>query len=134
MAGVTGAAELAAALTAGATAVEVGVPLVVTKTAADMVALVQRNASGRPGPNAPTGDYRASWSVEILDPAPLAFSASAGTDRVQANRLEYGFVGTDSLGRTFDQPPYPHMGPAADVIDPVFAAAMEALAAKAVAW
>lgn len=135
MAGVTGARELAAQLTAGATAVETLMPAVVTKCAADMVALVQQNASGRPGPNAPTGDYRGSWSP----PEPVAaglgvFALSVGTDRPQAMRLEYGFVGADSLGRVYDQQPYPHMGPAVDVIEPIFHAAMEAVAAKAITW
>lgn len=132
--GVTGARELVAAFTEGAAQTELLMPLVVEKTAADLVALVQQHASGRPGPNAPTGDYRGSWGVEILEATTTSTSASVGTDRAQANRLEYGFNGTDSLGRTFDQQPYPHMGPAADIIEPVFHAAMEAVAAKAVPW
>jgi hypothetical protein len=65
---------------------------------------------------------------------PGEVSWSAGTDRAQANRLEYGFVGTDSLGRTYDQPPYEHHGPAVDVIEPIFHAAMEKVAQKATAW
>lgn len=132
--GVTGARELVAALTAGAAKAEQLVPVVVEKTAHDLVALVQRNASGRPGPNAPTGDYRASWDVQIVEADPTAFSASAGTNRPQANRLEYGFVGADSLGRVFDQPPYPHMGPAVDEIEPIFYAAMAKVAEAAIPW
>lgn len=131
---VQGAAKLAAELTAGAARCEALVPVVVEKTAHDLTALIQQNASGRPGPNAPTGDYRGSWTVQIDDPSPAAFTASTGTDRAQANRLEYGFVGTDSLGRTFDQPPYPHMGPAVDVIEPVFYAAMAKVAEQAITW
>jgi hypothetical protein len=135
VAGVAGARELAAQLTAGATAVETLMPAVIEKCAADLVALVQQNASGRPGPNAPTGDYRGSWSPPMpVEAGPASFALSVGTDRPQAARLEYGFVGTDSLGRTFDQPPYPHMGPAVDVIEPVFHAAMDAAAAKALTW
>jgi hypothetical protein len=126
---------LAAALAEGAAQTELLMPAVVTKCAADMVALVQQNASGRPGPNAPTGDYRGSWSPPLPVEAGLgAIALSVGTDRPQAMRLEYGFVGTDSIGRTFDQQPYPHMGPAADVIEPVFHAAMDAVAAKALPW
>jgi hypothetical protein len=107
---------------------------VVEKTAHDLVALVQMRASGRPGPNAPTGDYRGSWDVEPIEVSPTSVSLSAGTDRAQANRLEYGFVGTDSIGRTFDQPPYPHMGPAVDEIEPIFYAAMAKVAEQAVTW
>jgi hypothetical protein len=57
-----------------------------------------------------------------------------GTDRAQANRLERGFVGTDSIGRTYDQPPYPHHGPAVDVIEPLYYLAMEKVSEQAVRW
>ena len=133
--GVAGARELVAALTEGAATVQALVPVVVEKCAADLVALVQQNASHRPGPNAPTGDYRGSWSPPLPVAAGLGIASwSVGTDRPQAMRLEYGFVGTDAIGRTFDQQPYPHMGPAVDVIEPVFHAAMDAVAAKALPW
>ena len=132
--GVAGARELAAHLAEGAVTVQTLMPVVVEKCAADLAALVQQHASGRPGPNAPTGDYRGSWMPELVLEAEGAWSWSVGTDRIQANRLEYGFVGTDSIGRTFDQQPYPHMGPAVDVMEPVFHAAMDAVAAKALPW
>lgn len=133
--GVEGARELIAALEKGAAQVQALVPVVVEKAATDLVALTQQNASGRPGPNAPTGDYRGSWRVEEVDDAdPSAVSRSVGTDRAQANRLEYGFVGPDALGRVYDQPPYPHHGPAVDVIEPAFEAAMGAVADQAVRW
>jgi hypothetical protein len=134
-AGVEGARELIAALEQGAAQTELLMGAVVEKAAADLVALTQQNASGRPGPRAPTGDYRSSWRSEPVEDAdPTAVSRSVGTDRAQANRLEYGFVGADSLGRVYDQPPYPHHGPAVDVIDPAFEAAMGAVADRAVRW
>lgn len=128
---VTGAGEFAAMLAKAATQVEVMVPVVVGKSAADLNALVKINASQRPGPNAPTGDYRGSWRVEPVVQSAQITSLSVGTDRPQANRLEYGFIGTDSLGRTYHQDPLPHLGPAEDVIDPIFAAAMELIVVKA---
>lgn len=132
---VGGAQSLAAELASAAARTEVLVPVVVEKAAADLVALTQQNASGRPGPNAPTGDYRGSWRVEeVHDADPGTTSRSAGTDRAQANRLEYGFVGADSLGRTYDQAPLPHHGPAVDVIEPLFEAAMEKVVDQAVRW
>jgi hypothetical protein len=130
--GVAGAKELAAQLTAGAARVEELMAVVVEKSAHDMVAAVQRHASGRPGPNAPTGDYRGSWNaLPTHEGVAGGVSWSVGTDRAQAARLEYGFVGPDSLGRVFHQDPLPHMGPAYDEIAPVFEAAMDAVAAKA---
>jgi hypothetical protein len=132
---VAGAQELAAELAGGAARVEALMPAVVEKSAADLVALTQQNASGRPGPNAPTGDYRGSWRVEkCTTPTPGTVSRSVGTDRAQANRLEYGFVGTDSLGRTYDQPPYPHTARPWTSSNRVFDAAMEAVADQAVRW
>lgn len=129
---VIGANRLAAELTAGAARVETLMAVVVEKSAHDMVTLVQRHASGRPGPNAPTGDYRASWNALPTHEAAGRVSWSVGTDRAQAARLEYGFVGPDSLGRVYDQQPYPHMGPAYDEIAPVFEAAMAKVAEQAV--
>ena len=37
-----------------------------------------------------------------------------------SNRLEYGFVGVDSLGRHYAQPPHPHFRPAADTVGPQY--------------
>lgn len=73
---------------------------------------VQAHASGRPGPNAPTGEYRGEVNVVMEDE-----TAHVGTNQPQGWRLEKGFFGTDSLGRTYNQPPYPHFGPAVDEIE-----------------
>lgn len=131
---VAGAQGLVAVLTNGAARTSVLVTAVVAKSAQELTAATQRNASGRPGPNAPTGDYRGSWRAIPEATGPDATSWSVGTDRPQANRLEYGFVGADSLGRHYDQPPFPHHGPAVDAIEPVFTAAMEKVAEQAVRW
>ena len=45
------------------------------------------------------------------------------TNSLQGNRLEYGFIGVDSLGRVYKQPAFPHWGPAADTIEPAYQAA-----------
>ena len=131
---VNGAAGLVAALEKGAVQTQVLMAAVVEKTAVDLAALTQQNASGRPGPNAPTGDYRGSWRVEPVRDGADEVSRSVGTDRPQARRLEYGFVGADSLGRVYDQQPYPHHGPALDVIEPQWHAAMEAVSRQATNW
>ncbi len=87
---------------------------------------IKANASGRPGPNAPTGDYRRSW-VHKVDKIGDTWTSTNGTNKPQARRLEFGFTGTDSLGRTYDQPPYPHAGPAFDEIGPQFVEAARKL-------
>lgn len=38
----------------------------------------------------------------------------AGTNIVYGPRLEFGFTGKDSLGRMYNQPPYPYLRPAFD--------------------
>jgi len=73
---------------------------------------IKTNASGRPGPNAPTGNYRRTWTTNRVGRGPTVAAASVGTNAPQGRRLEYGFVGVDSLGRRYNQRPYPHVEPA----------------------
>ena len=84
------------------------------------LALVKRNASGRPGPRVRTGDYRRSLNMRFYpegeEGQPGSVSAFIGTAAPQARRLEEGFVGADSLGRVYNQPPYPHFRPMAETI------------------
>lgn len=89
------------------------------------------NASGRPGPEIDTGEYIDSFYFEVNDQVAAGgegATVDVGTDAPQALRLEYGFVGTDSAGRTYDQPPFPHWGPAMDVVEPEFEEAMAGIA------
>ncbi|WP_228981273.1 HK97 gp10 family phage protein [Streptomyces sp. DH12] len=76
------------------------------------VAEVRANASGRPGPNVITGAYRASWRADTRG-IPYGAQCTIGSDAPQARRLEFGFYDmTDSLGRHYLQPPFPHVQPA----------------------
>ena len=77
------------------------------ETGQDLLQTTVRHASGRPGPRIITGQYvsafyvvRNRWSVEVRNDSP------------QSRRLEYGFYGTDSMGRVYHQPAFPHMAPA----------------------
>ncbi|MBO4254192.1 hypothetical protein [Streptomyces griseorubiginosus] len=48
------------------------------------------------------------------------------TDAPQSHRLEYGgFLGVDSLGRQYRQPPYPHIEPAFRQTEPAFLQALQ---------
>jgi hypothetical protein len=87
---------------------------------------VMANASGRPGPNTPTGDYRRSISLQIVSTADTT-TAYVGTNLPQGRRLEFGFHGQDSLGRTYNQAPLPHFGPAFDQQEPEFTRAAEVM-------
>ncbi|MFE9812410.1 HK97 gp10 family phage protein [Streptomyces sp. NPDC005548] len=78
-----------------------------------MRALIRENASGRPGPNVISGDYRDSWGTPEPFGVPDGGGVTIGTHAAQARRLEYGFYDmTDSLGRLFFQVPRPHVEPA----------------------
>lgn len=87
---------------------------------------VKANASGRPGPRIITGDYNRSIALTTgLDSgSPIAW---VGTNAPQGRRLELGFVGTDSLGRVYAQPPFPHFYPALTEIEGPFLTAIEAV-------
>lgn len=81
---------------------------------------VKGRASGRPGPRTVTGDYRRSWSTKQV--GVLGGTAYlVGTNKAQARRLEYGFNGTDSIGRHYNQPPYPHLRPVMAVVEKEYA-------------
>lgn len=71
---------------------------------------VRAAASGRPGPRAITGDYRRSITLEMVT-VEGRVAAVVGTNAPQGRRLEFGFVGVDSLGRSYNNPPLPHFGP-----------------------
>lgn len=85
--------------------------------------------TGPPGPRLQTGNYVRSINLRV-DLAGITGGAAAtvGTNAPQARRLELGFNGTDSAGRRYHQPPYPHWGPALDEIAPLFAAAIAGVA------
>ncbi|WP_442815172.1 hypothetical protein [Streptomyces sp. NBC_01298] len=94
------------------------------------MASIRQRASGRPGPRVITGRYRASWQSEVTA-AGTVFVAQIGSNAPQARRLEYGFVGTDSLGRRYAQPPFPHVGPAVEASGPVVARILGAAVERA---
>jgi hypothetical protein len=74
-------------------------------------ALIMERASGRPGPNVITGDYRESWEPEPFA-VPDGGGVEVGTREPQGRRLEFGFYDmTDSIGRHYFQPPFPHVEP-----------------------
>lgn len=90
-------------------------------------AYASKPRSGPPGPRIQTGDYNRSISLTMGGNAFFS-AATVGTNKPQGRRLEYGFVGADSLGRVYHQPPYPHFRPALWEVRPLFVAALAALA------
>lgn len=87
---------------------------------------VKARAQGRPGPRVQTGDYNRSITARV-GLADGGVEGRVGTNKVQGPRLEFGFHGTDSIGRTYDQPALPHFGPAFDETAPEYQAAIAAI-------
>jgi hypothetical protein len=67
----------------------------------------REHSRGRPGPNLITGQFHDAWTYAVGGDEAVVSNGS-----VYANRLEWGFVGVDSIGRHYNQPPYPSLGPA----------------------
>lgn len=107
--------QLADRLDRAATRVGPVIHRAVTHTGTLGQARIRGNASGRPGPNVITGQYRNSWEV-VARSLPHGAQCTIGTNAPQGRRLEFGFVGPDSLGRIYNQPPFAHVGPAIDYI------------------
>lgn len=95
----------------------------VAHTAMVGIGHIRANASGRPGPNVITGQYRSSWEPEGRR-IPYGAECTIGTRQPQGRRLEFGFYGPDSLGRVYAQPPFPHVGPAIPVMEDTLKARM----------
>lgn len=126
MIALSGAGELydfAADLTKAGVVANVKAAGVVRHHAALLKTRIQAHASGRPGPRAITGDYRRSWEMTFVAGAGQV-GAFVGTNKPQGRRLELGFVGTDSLNRHVNAPPYPHVAPAFAETWPDFAESM----------
>lgn len=77
------------------------------RSADDLLETTKDYASRRPGPVIQTGQYVSSFESNY---GPDWFMV--WTSAPQAKRLEYGFYGTDSLGRVYYQGQYPHLVPA----------------------
>lgn len=124
-----GHVKAALTLTAEGVAVEEGMRSTVRAWGREAERIVRQNASGRPGPRVITGKYRSSIRANYR--YGRGFDATVTSDAPQANRLEYGFVGEDSLGRHYNQPPFPHFRPAQQQIERDFPAAIEKAIANA---
>lgn len=113
-------------LAAAAVGIVTGLDTVTKHYGALLLLGIKSRAQGRPGPRRITGDYLRSWAMTVSQEAG-GIAVEVGTNAPQGRRLELGFNGKDALGRVYNQPPYPHVGPAADVIEPQYHLAADAL-------
>lgn len=84
----------------------------IRQAATEGVEVVKRNASGSPGPEVRSNEYRSSWSTDFNIEPPTTIEGQIFTQKPQGQRLENGFFGIDSLGRVVQQFPRPHVRPA----------------------
>lgn len=99
---------------------------------ARVASAVRGRASGRPGPRIITGHYISTIDYLVQATANGAEAVVYST-APQARRLELGFYGRDSLGRNYNQPPYPHFRPAFEQQYPFYVDAQYRLAARVAA-
>lgn len=120
-------AELAARLDAAADNVGPAIDRHLRRVGAAGVAQIKSNASGRPGPmvrNTENPNYRDSWK-DVYRAIPHGAQCTIGTSKPQGKRLEFGFYDmTDSIGRHYFQPPFPHVQPAISMIGAMLRARM----------
>ena len=90
--------------------------ILVETTAKESIGLVTPPSPPGHAPAAPTGTLKARITHEI-DVANM--SGRVGTNLEYARRLELGFVGQDSLGRTYNQAPRPYLRPALFINEPI---------------
>lgn len=86
--------------------------------------VLRRKAQSAPGPQRRTGAYVAGLGVDYVGSNATNARFRLTSSSPQTNRLELGFTGFDSLGRYYDQPPFPHFGPTLDEIEPLLTAAL----------
>ena len=110
-----GVPEWQKALDALITQADVAGEQIVTKGAHLVEAAAKQKASGRPGPNVVTGTLRRSIGlVDVTRLGPGRWQSQTAPTVVYARRIELGFHSADSLGRVYDQPPFPYLGPGLD--------------------
>ncbi len=71
-----------------------------------------RVPNGENKPNVVTGTLRRSIRSTPVVRLASGYMTSVGPTTEYGRRVELGFRGADSLGRTYNQPPYPYFGPA----------------------
>lgn len=110
---VVGARETAASFRAGMAEIAASLRWAMSDYGKTLQEGVRAHASGRPGPNVISGAYRSSIGYVLSGSGPVV-SVEVGSDQPYGRRLEFGFHGTDSIGRLYDQGPFPHFDPALD--------------------
>lgn len=100
------------------------------RTAARYREGVIRRSSGRPGPRRITGGYHDTIRI-VKSRGWFSFKTSVVSDHPASARLENGFDDTDSSGRVYHQPPFPHWRPTTEEMAPQYQRASSDIPEKA---
>ena len=73
-----------------------------------------------------TGNLKRSTKILGVEDKGYDVVCYIGSTAVYAPRLEFGFTGVDSLGRAYNQPPYPFLRPAMGLSQKEIQAAVQA--------
>lgn len=115
----TGIPEFAAALDATIVRASVEARAAVAEVAAEVEKLAKQNASGRPGPNVVSGTLRRGIKHGPITPYGVrGWQTQLGPTAIYSRRIELGFHGADSLGRVYNQGPFPYFTPAWNEVVP----------------
>lgn len=109
----TGIPEFAAALTRTVERASAEARAAVAEAAGELEKAAKQNASGRPGPNVVTGTLRRSITHDPITPWGVGgWQTKVGPTVIYGRRIELGFHGVDSIGRNYNQGPFPYFAPA----------------------
>lgn len=89
-----------------------GACILVEKTAKASIGLVPPPSPPGHPPAAPTGTLKGRITHEKPKVTPRGLVGKVGTNLEYARRVELGFVGTDKIGRKYNQAPRPYLRPA----------------------
>lgn len=109
----TGVPEFAASLEATVVRASVEARAAVVEGAAELEWHAKSRASGRPGPEVVSGTLRRGITHDPVTPWGVrGWETRVGPTAIYSRRIELGFRGADSLGRVYNQGPYPYFEPA----------------------
>ena len=94
-------------------------------TAREGAAHVKANVYGAPGPSRDSGQLQEDVRG-VVHPRAGGAVAEIGADTAYGPRLEFGFYGTDILGRDYNQDPFPWLGPQIPAVAGIAKAALVA--------
>ena len=112
---ILGLTEFGAALTRVSSELDAASKRAIARGAAEVEKAAKENASGAPGPEVVTGTARRGVRHTPAHRVGLVgWQSEVGPTVIYSRRLDLGFIGTDSLGRVYNQQPRPFFTPAWD--------------------